>query len=143
MRATTAKSDNRVGPPPNFVSGASVSARTMRDAILDPARTILRQHSTHPPVTEPTLDAEGVHPDDVYDELVASGSVVHRIVTNGEATAMYNAAGWKLELVKPVGADSAPYADFGGALVTPARIGLNLLGSRVPTPTTCRSSPPG
>src|SRR5207244_1691311 len=72
---TTVKGDNRVGPPPQFVSGASVSARSMRDAIQDSARIILRQHSTRPPVTEPTLDVEGFRPM-TYDELLASGSVV-------------------------------------------------------------------
>ena len=137
---TNVRSDARQGPPPNMVGGASVSARSMRDAIQDSARIILRQHSPRAPVTEPTLDVEGFRPA-TYADLLASGAVVRRVVTNAEVKAMYDAAGWKLEL-DAAGPPDRVYADFFAALVTPASIGINLIGSRPYTDFVAKQ-PPG
>ncbi|MFO1184495.1 MAG: 4Fe-4S binding protein [Bauldia sp.] len=137
---TNVRSDARQGPPPNMVGGASVSARSMRDAIQDSARIILRQHSPRAPVTEPTLDVEGFRPA-TYADLLASGAVVRRVVTNAEVKAMYDAAGWKLEL-DAAGPPDRVYADFFAALVTPASIGINLIGSR-PYTDFIAKQPPG
>src|SRR5690606_38063685 len=46
---------NRGVLAPDFVAGATVSARAMRRAILDSARLVLRGRGAGPVVTEPTL----------------------------------------------------------------------------------------
>ncbi len=45
--------------PPDFVKGASISARAMRAAILDSARLVARSRISRPVVTVPTLDLDG------------------------------------------------------------------------------------
>src|ERR1700724_2845846 len=47
------------GLPPDFVAGATVSARAMRAAVLTTARLVLRARLARPAVTVPTLDVEG------------------------------------------------------------------------------------
>src|SRR5882762_12005959 len=44
---------------PEFVAGATISARAMRGAILDTARLVLRARVARAAVTAPTLDVDG------------------------------------------------------------------------------------
>ena len=62
---------------PDFVAGATVTARAMRGAVADAARLVLRTRLALPQVSEPTLNREqyrGIS----WNDLLAEGAVVHR-----------------------------------------------------------------
>jgi NosR/NirI family nitrous oxide reductase transcriptional regulator len=89
---------------PDFVAGATVSARAMRGAVLDAARLVLRARIPLPVVLEPTLNRDQFRRMS-WDDLLRDGAVVHRRITTAEgATDLYT------------------------ALFTPAAIGANLIG---------------
>jgi len=114
--------------PPDFVAGATVSARAMRAALLTTARLVLRARVSHAVVTVPTLDTENFRRMS-WDELLAEGAVVRRRVTSGEvadALAKAGAAGVKLDV--PLGKPDDLYIEFATALLTPPAIGGNLIG---------------
>ncbi|HEY4403322.1 MAG TPA: 4Fe-4S binding protein [Xanthobacteraceae bacterium] len=114
--------------PPDFVAGATVSARAMRAAVLASARLVLRARVPGAAVTVPTLDVEGFKLMS-WDELLAEGAVVRRRVTAGEVAAALagaGAAGAKLDV--PLGKPDDLYIEFATALLTPPAIGGNLLG---------------
>jgi NosR/NirI family nitrous oxide reductase transcriptional regulator len=114
--------------PPDFVAGATVSARAMRAAVLAAARLVLRARVPSVAVTVPTLDVEGFKLMS-WNELLAEGAVVRRRVTSGEVAAALAAAGvpeGKLDV--PLGKPDDLYIEFATALFTPPAIGGNLLG---------------
>ena len=126
--------------PPDYVDGATISARAMRAAVLTTAGLVLRARATRTaetvvtaatPVTVatvPTLDVESFSIKS-WNDLLAERAVVQRRVTSGEvakALANRGAAGAKLDW--PLGADDDLYIEFMAALVTPPAIGGNLLG---------------
>ncbi|HEY6362866.1 MAG TPA: hypothetical protein VIX63_17290, partial [Vicinamibacterales bacterium] len=136
--------------PPDYVDGATISARAMRAAVLTTAGLVLRARAARtavragdtavipdtaatgvpavPAVTVPTLDLEGfsIKP---WDDLVAEGALVERRVTSGEvAEALANAGAAGAKLDWPLGTDDDLYIEFMTALVTPPAIGGNLLG---------------
>src|SRR6266576_979905 len=89
--------------PPDYVDGATISARAMRAAVLTTAGLVLRARIARTvetaataatpvtAVTVPTLDLESfrIKP---WNDLLAEGAVVRRRVTSGEvATALANA----------------------------------------------------
>src|SRR5215470_1807938 len=77
---------------PEFVAGATISARAMRGAILDTARLVLRARVARAAVTTPTLDVEGFRLMS-WNELVAEGAVARLRVTSGELAAALARAG--------------------------------------------------
>ncbi len=117
--------------PPDFVSGATVSARAMRAAVVITAGLVLRARIVRPPVTAataPTLDVES-YSRKSWETLLAAGVVVRRRVTSGEvamALAEAGASGAKLDV--PLGKPDDLYIEFATALFTPAAIGGNLVG---------------
>ena len=114
--------------PPDFVHGATVSARAMRAAVLASARLVLRARVPGAAVTVPTLDVEGFKLMS-WDELFAEGAVVRRRVTAGEVAAALAAAGAPgAKLDVPLGKPDDLYIEFATALFTPPAIGGNLLG---------------
>ena len=129
--------------PPDYVDGATISARAMRAAVLTTARLVLRARAartaetavtaatsatTVPAVTVPTLDLESFSIKS-WDDLLAEGAVVQRRVTSGEvATALANAGASGAKLDWPLGTGDDLYIEFMTALVTPPAIGGNLLG---------------
>jgi transcriptional regulator of nitric oxide reductase len=143
--------------PPDYVDGATISARAMRAAVLTTAGLVLRARGTRspsartaePPVatntaapvvpaapavpavpapTVPTLDLESFSIKP-WDSLVAEGAVRQRRVTSGEvAAALAGAGAAGARLDWPLGATDDLYIEFMAALVTPAAIGGNLLG---------------
>jgi NosR/NirI family transcriptional regulator, nitrous oxide reductase regulator len=121
----------RGGPnplPPDYVAGATISARAMRAAVLTTAGLVLRSRVTRTAVSEPTLDLESFSMKS-WDELIAEGAVVRRRVTVGEVAAALTAAGAsdaKLEV--PLGKPDDLYFEFATALLTPPMIGGNLIG---------------
>jgi len=129
--------------PPDYVDGATISARAMRAAVLTTAGLVLRARvvrvaRTAEPaataatpvtaVTVPTLDLESfsIKP---WNDLVGEGAVVRRRVTSGEvARALANAGAAGARLDWPLGAADDLYIEFLTALATPPAIGGNLLG---------------
>jgi len=77
---------------PEFVAGATISARAMRGAILDTARLVLRARVARATVTAPTLDAVGFRLMS-WDELVTEGAVARLRVTSGDVAAALARAG--------------------------------------------------
>jgi NosR/NirI family nitrous oxide reductase transcriptional regulator len=116
--------------PPDFVKGASISARAMRGAIIDSARLVARSRISRQVVTAPTLDLDGFRLM-TWKELVAAGAVASRRITAGEvATALAAAGASGATLDVPLGKPEEPYIELFTGLLTPAAIGGNLLGLR-------------
>jgi len=113
---------------PDFVAGATVSARAMRLAVWDSARLVLRARSGRPLVTEPTLDIESFVPRSP-DELLASGALAHEVITNAEMAEWLAAeVGANAELDSRIGrVPELGYLDIFAGLATPAIVGRNLL----------------
>jgi NosR/NirI family transcriptional regulator, nitrous oxide reductase regulator len=119
--------------PPDYVAGATVSARAMRAAVVITAGLVLRARIARTPVaqtsvTVPALDVESFSRKS-WDALLAAGAVVRRRVTSGEvaaALAEAGASGAKLDV--PLGKRDDLYIEFATALFTPAAIGGNLVG---------------
>jgi transcriptional regulator of nitric oxide reductase/NAD-dependent dihydropyrimidine dehydrogenase PreA subunit len=115
--------------PPDFVAGATISARAMRAAVLATAALVLRARVAGAAVTVPTLDVESYSAKS-FDELLADGAVVRRRVTSGEVAAALAQAGAsspKLEVPLRAKADDL-YIEFVTGLFTPPAIGGNLIG---------------
>src|SRR5262252_4721036 len=77
---------------PEFVAGATISARAMRGAILDTARLVLRPRLARASVTAPTLDVEGFQLMS-WNDLLAEGAVARLRLTSGEVAAALARAG--------------------------------------------------
>src|SRR5215472_6654937 len=116
---------------PEFVAGATISARAMRGAILDAARLVLRARVARATVvTAPTLDVEGFQLMS-WNELVAEGAVARLRVTSGEVAAALARAGVSDAVLDvPLGKPNDLYIEIMTGLLTPAAIGGNLLGLR-------------
>jgi NosR/NirI family transcriptional regulator, nitrous oxide reductase regulator len=115
--------------PPDFVAGATISARAMRAAVLATAALVLRARVAGAAVTVPTLDVESYSAKS-FDELLADGAVVRRRVTSGEvaaALAQTGAATPRLEVPLRAKGDDL-YIEFMTGLFTPPAIGGNLIG---------------
>jgi transcriptional regulator of nitric oxide reductase len=126
--------------PPDYVDGATISARAMRAAVLTTAGLVLRARAARtadravtaataaPVPTVPKLDLESFSIKS-WNDLVAERAVVRRRVTSGEvATALAKAGAGDVRLDWPLGTDDDLYIEFMTALVTPPAIGGNLLG---------------
>jgi transcriptional regulator of nitric oxide reductase len=118
------------GLSPDFVAGATISARAMRAAIIDTARLVLRARVPQASVKVPTLDTEGFKLM-TWNELVAEGAVARRRVTSGEvAAALAKAGAPEAKLDVPLGKGEDLYIEILTGLLTPPAIGGNLLGLR-------------
>jgi NosR/NirI family nitrous oxide reductase transcriptional regulator len=124
--------------PPDYVDGATISARAMRAAVLTTAGLVLRARPVRnaaptadtslPAATVPALDLES-YSIKSWDKLLAEGAVVRRRVTSGEvATAFANAGAANARLDWPLGTGDDLYIEIMTALLTPPAIGGNLLG---------------
>src|SRR5713101_4271746 len=115
---------------PEFVAGATISARAMRGAILDTARLVLRARVARAAVTAPTLDVELFRLMS-WNELVTEGAVARRRVTSGEvAAALARAGASDAMLDASLGKPDDLYIEVMTGLLTPPAIGGNLLGLR-------------
>ena len=122
--------------PPDYVAGATISARAMRAAVLTTAGLVLRAARSRVRALRrangardhvPTLDRASASKS--WDDLLAEGAVVQRRVTSGEvAAALANAGAAGARLDWPLGTGDDLYIEFMTALVTPPAIGGNLLG---------------
>jgi len=135
--------------PPDYVDGATISARAMRAAVLTTAGLVLRARATRTAATAvtgptpviaatpetaatiatvPTLDLESFSIRS-WNDLLAEGDVVRRRVTSGEvATALADGGAARARLDWPLGTGDDLYIEFMTALVSPPAIGGNLLG---------------
>jgi NosR/NirI family nitrous oxide reductase transcriptional regulator len=114
------------GPSPDFIAGATVSARSMREAIRDSARMVLSAQLNRPVVTEPTIDVAAFRPM-TQEQLLADRSIVERRITNADLAAAMKAAGASdmIPEVDPVGGPTDTYIDLKVGLATPPMIGRN------------------
>jgi NosR/NirI family nitrous oxide reductase transcriptional regulator len=115
-------------PAPDFVAGATVSARAMRAAVRVTAGLVLRARLARTAVTVPTPDVDSFSLAS-WDSLLAKGAVVRRRVTSGEvAEALAKAGRGAARLDVPLGSSDDLYIDFETALFTLPAIGGNLIG---------------
>jgi transcriptional regulator of nitric oxide reductase/NAD-dependent dihydropyrimidine dehydrogenase PreA subunit len=116
---------------PEFVAGATISARAMRAAIFDTARLVLRARSTRAAVTAPALDTESFQLM-TWKELIAEGAVAQLRVTAGDVAAALARAGKPGAALDDVqlGKSGDLYIEVMTGLLTPPAIGGNLLGLR-------------
>jgi transcriptional regulator of nitric oxide reductase len=113
---------------PDFVAGATVSARAMRAALTETARLVLRTRSPREAVTVPTLDPESFNLMS-WQELFSAGAMVRRRVTSSEVMGALAKAGIAdAALDVPLGKPDELYVEFMTGLFTPRSIGGNLLG---------------
>ncbi len=116
--------------PPDFVAGATITARLMRAAILDTARLVLRTRAAREVVTVPTLDVDGFTLMS-WDELIAEGAVARRRLTSSEVAAALAKAGAADAVPEvPLGKPGDLYIELFFGLLTPAAIGGNVVGFR-------------
>ncbi len=119
--------------PPDYVDGATVTARVMRDAVFDSARLVLIGRGLiKAKVLGPAVDVDGFTQMS-WDDLLAEGSIVHKVITNNDVAAALSkakVAGAKLDV--PLSDSNNTYIDIYTGLATPASIGKNVLGSEYP-----------
>ena len=105
---------------PDFVAGATVTARAMRGAVADAARLVLRARISVPQVSEPTLNREQ------YPPRVVGRSAGRR---RGRTAAHHGVGEVAAALgTTPDGAPDAITTDLYAALLTPAALGGSLIG---------------
>ena len=109
---------------PDYVAGATVTARAMRDAVFDSAQLVLigrglskAKVSGQP--SAPSVDVDGFKQMS-WNELLAEGSIVHKVITDNDVAAALgkaNAAGGKLDV--PLSDPNSTYIDIYTGLATP------------------------
>jgi transcriptional regulator of nitric oxide reductase len=110
-------------PPPAVLAGATVSSAVIGDGIVRAGRAVARSRSLFAaPARDYRLDTETFEPAE-WSDLVADGSIVRRRITEGDVLA---ALGLDAEARETPA--EALFVDLYLALVTPPRIGENLLG---------------
>jgi NosR/NirI family nitrous oxide reductase transcriptional regulator len=122
--------------PPDFVGGATVSARAMRAAVSITARLVLRGRLARAPAGVQAGDTPkpaAIDPDSFarksWEALLAANAVVRRRVTSGEVAAALAAAGvGDAKLDVPLGKSDDLYIELATTLFTPPTIGGNLVG---------------
>jgi NosR/NirI family transcriptional regulator, nitrous oxide reductase regulator len=114
--------------PPDFVAGATVTARAMRAAVRTTAGLVLRPRAVRTVAAAPTLDVDSFDLAS-WDSLLKAGAVVHRRVTSEEvAAALAQAGAPDAKLDVPLRKGDALYIDFATALFTLPSVGGNLIG---------------
>jgi NosR/NirI family transcriptional regulator, nitrous oxide reductase regulator len=116
--------------PPDYVDGATVTARVMRDAVFDSAQLVLIGRGLiKAKVKGPAVDVDGFKQMS-WGDLLAEGSIVHKVITGNDVAAALskaNVADGKLNV--PLSDPNKTYIDIYTGLATPASIGKNVLGS--------------
>jgi NosR/NirI family transcriptional regulator, nitrous oxide reductase regulator len=115
---------------PDFVAGATITARLMRAGVHDTARLVLATRVASRSVTVPTLDVDRFTLKS-WNDLVAEGLVARRRLTSGEVAAAQARAGTTdATLEVPLGKPDDLYTEIFFGLLTPAMIGGNVFGVR-------------
>jgi len=102
---------------PDAIAGATISSAVIQDAVVRAARAVLRARA--PVATGPTLRHDPYKKSD-WGNLVAVDAVQNLRLTFTDITPP----------LRPEGAGDSLYIDLYAALLTPPRIGGNLLGTR-------------
>ncbi len=115
--------------PPEFVAGATISSRAMRNAVQEGGRMVLRYRTEEFIVTEPTVDMINFRPMSAA-ELVADGGVAGARITNADLDAAMAQAGLGdlLPEVPKTGGPDNLYINFVTGYANPPRIGRNGTG---------------
>src|SRR5262249_14678738 len=116
--------------PPDFVAGATISARAMRAAVLATAALVLRGRVAGAARAGPALPGGGGNPQTLPELLAHGAAVVRRRVPSGEVAAALTQAGAsspRLEVPLRAKSDDL-YIEFITGLFTPPAIGGNLIG---------------
>ena len=115
---------------PDYVDGATVSAREMRDAVFDSAqRVLIGRGLIKARISGPAVDVDGFKQMS-WNDLLAEGSIVHKDITgNDVAAALGKAGGTGAKLDVPLSGSDRVYIDIYTGLATPDAIGKNVLGS--------------
>lgn len=114
--------------PPDFVAGATITARLMRAAVHDTARMVLHTRIAREAVTVPTLDVDSFELKS-WSELITEGAVAHYRLTSGMvATALAQAGAAGAALDVPLRQSDNLYTEIFFGLLTPSAIGGNVLG---------------
>ena len=102
----------------------------MRDVVFDSAQLVLIGRGlAKAKVSPPAVDVDGFTQMS-WDDLLAEGSIVHKVITDNDVAAALskaNVAGGKLDV--PLSDPNNTYIDIYTGLATPASIGKNVLGS--------------
>ncbi len=117
------------GRSPGFVAGATISARAMRNAVLEGGRMVLRFRTEEIVVTEPTIDMVHFRPMSQHD-LAADGSLARAVIGNDDLLRAKEAAGLG-DYPPEVALSGRPdriYADFVVGYANPPTIGRNGVG---------------
>jgi transcriptional regulator of nitric oxide reductase len=115
---------------PDFVAGATITARLMRAGVHDTARLVLATRVGSRTVTVPTLDVDRFTLKS-WNDLIAEGTVARRRVTSGEVAAWLAKAGTTDAVLEvPLGKPGDLYTEIFFGLLTPAAIGGNVFGVR-------------
>lgn len=114
------------GIDPSFVAGATISARAMRNAVLESAGMVLGFRTELVVVTEPTIDTVNFKPMSA-EELAAMGALARARITNADLAAAMERAGLGdyLPEIPTVGGPADLYADIVFGYANPPKIGRN------------------
>lgn len=113
--------------PPDFVTGVTVTARAMRDALEDAGRMVWGSRVEVKRITGPVVDVYGYKPM-TRAELLAEGSITRKRVTNREILNQFESAhGPGAHPNVALGAPDDAFVEFSVALATPPAIGRNIL----------------
>lgn len=109
---------------PDAIAGATVSSGVIRDALVRAGRAVARSRGLlGAPPAQARLDRESYAPAS-WPELLADGSISRRQITRADVASALPAA----DRGQP--SRGAPFVDLYVGLLTPPRIGQNLLGKR-------------
>lgn len=109
---------------PDAIAGATVSSAAIRDGIIRAGRSVARSRGLlGTPLSGERLDRESFAPAD-WRSLIADGSVVERRISQGEVAESFRGTEARFSPEKPADV----FIDLYAALVTPPRIGQNLVG---------------
>ena len=117
---------------PDAFSGATVSSTVMRDAIIRTARTVAGTRGILGTAPARSIDRASFTPAS-WEELVGEGAVSQRRISIGEANLAL--------AVAPTPSDENLFIELNAALLTPPRIGQNLIGQHGYTALAARLGP--
>ena len=119
--------EEKEAPAPGFpdaIAGATVSSAVIRDGIVRAGRVVARSRGllgggqSGMRLDRETFASAG------WNDLLGDGSIVHRRVSQGDVLEAFEGSGVDLSLDKP----DAVFIDLYAGLVSPPRVGQNLLG---------------
>jgi NosR/NirI family transcriptional regulator, nitrous oxide reductase regulator len=130
MAGLASQGKNPSALSPDYVAEATMSAMWMRDSVFDSAQLVLIGRGLAKAKDSPPAVDIDSFTQKSWDDLLAEGSIVHKVITDSDVAAALskaNVVGEKLDV--PLADPSNTYVDIYTGLATPASIGKNVLGS--------------